>query len=152
MRLRDVLDRLLYGPNAQLYSYERSVFASVREELGETIGGKFDAQLQHLPYRQRQDEGRILAFFPIKGSRLPARILFNNADELCFATVELRKREALATRLTARLYAVNRRFFSVEFDVPPSLKGFEDRTEIEITSVTISADLERASNLRGNGT
>ena len=127
------------------------ILAAVRAKLGQSASHRLDAQLQYLPYRQRQDGGRILAFFPGKRNPMPAEILFDNTQELCFAVVELRRLKETDKLLTAQLYAVNRRFFSIEYDMTPSLKGFQDGTQTIVTNVRINADLETPQSTGKNG-
>ena len=82
---------------------------------------------------------------------MPAEILFDNTQELCFAVVELRRLKETDKLLTAQLYAVNRRFFSIEYDMTPSLKGFQDGTQTIVTNVRINADLETPQSTGKNG-
>ena len=102
---------------------------------------KLDAQLKLLSYLQRQDDDRIVAFFPDSGNSLPEGVLFANAkDELAFAAVEIAPIANDKNVLTARLYAATRRLFSIEFDVSPRRKGVTDGTEIHIQKVTLIAN------------
>ena len=145
MRRTSLLYRLIFGPNAALYSYEIEILRAVKERLSQESSRRLNAQLENLPLRQRQDNARILAFFPKKNHDIPPEFLFGNrGDDVCFATIELQRQAAKETTLIARLWATGGSFFSIEYDITPSRKGFEDGTEVIVTNVTINADLESA--------
>jgi len=92
MRRTSLLYRLIFGPNAALYSYEVEILRAVKERLSQESSRRLNAQLENLPRRQRQDQGRILAFFTETKDDLPPEILFeNNQDDLCFATTKCRR-------------------------------------------------------------
>jgi len=152
MRRTSLLYRLIFGPSASLYSYEVEILRAVKEKLPQETSRKLNAQLENLPRRQRQDQGRILAFFAETKDYFPPEILFENSqDDLCFAIIELRPRNAKEEVLTAQLYATGGSFFSIEYDLTPSRKGFEDGTEVTVNQVTITADLERVETKSDNG-
>ena len=138
MKRTNLLFQLCFGRSAKLYSYEHLAIAAVRAQLNAPASKKFEEQLRLLPYRQRQDDGRILAFFPESNNILPEDILFRNArDELMFARVELQRTEGQNGVLKARFYAATPRFFSIDYDVPPS-KGIKDGIGVSVIGVTLT--------------
>jgi hypothetical protein len=141
MKRTSLLFQLCFGWSAKLYSYEHLAIAAVRQELKIPTSKKFEEQLRFLPYRQRQDHDRIVAFFPERNNLLPEELLFNNArEELMFATVELRTTIGQNGVLTARFYAAARRFFSIDYDDIPNAKGIKDGTGVSVISVKLIAD------------
>jgi hypothetical protein len=142
MRRTGLAYRLVFGRTARLSSFEEEAIEAVALGLDDEASRKLRAQIDLLPYRQRQDDGRILAFFPERNNVLPEAVLFNDAvEEMAFATVELRRPEEAASQtLVATFYVATRRFFSIDFDVVPSQKGFADGTPIVVDRVRIIAN------------
>lgn len=141
MKRTNLLFQLCFGRSAKLYSYEHLAIAAVRARLNAPASKKFEEQLRLLPYRQRQDDGRILAFFPESNNILPEDILFRNArDELMFARVELRRTEGQNDVLATRFYAATRRFFSIDYDDLFPSKGIKDGIGVSVIGVTLTAD------------
>jgi hypothetical protein len=142
--LADVLHRFIHGPNAQLHSYELQIIAAVRAKLEPKVVDKLDAQLLHLPYRQRQKKDRSIFFFPRgRNCDLPEEILFKRGESsLRFAEVEIERKEGKKERLLAQLNAVRGHFFSIDYDAVPSRRGLKDGEEVNVARVSILADLE----------
>ena len=146
MRRTSLPFKLVFGSSAKLRSYEEAVIEAVTNRLDVSIATKLKAQLKLLPYRQRQDEDRIIAFFPDEGNSLPEAVLFRNThNELSFATVEMRCADGQGV-VVARLYAATRRFFSIEFDVIPSSQGIEDGRPITIVKTLVTANPDSPDN------
>jgi hypothetical protein len=137
------LRRLLRERSADLYSYELEMISALKAKMCPKAAEKLGAQLQCLTFRQRQRKGRSVLFFSDEGDELPEVILFTRGEsELPFAEVELVRAVDATQRLTARFDATAGAFFSIEYNVVPSRRGFEEGTEVNITRVDLLADLE----------
>jgi hypothetical protein len=133
--------QLVFGRSAKLRPYEVAILAAVEDKLNTRTSEKLKSQLLLLPYRQRQDHDRIVAFFPDQGNDLPEEVLFTKAhDGLPFAIVDLRRLDGRGEVVVARVYAAARRFFSIDFDAPLSENGIVEGTEMVVTDVKLTGD------------
>ena len=140
LRRTGLLHRLIYGPDAELRSYEAAVLQAALEGLPAGASEKMRQQIGALPSRQRHSDDRVVAFFPDCPGELPSALFANRQDDLLMAEMDLLTSQGVP--LHAKLFAANGCFYSIEFDETPRAAGVRDGGLVSIENARFNPNID----------